>query len=74
MRTLATRQRTTSTLFGTWAAVVYAVAPALADLAASIVYRVVPESAAARGERPPEASVGGVRAAAVSRLLGGLHV
>jgi short-subunit dehydrogenase len=74
MRALLTRQRTVSTLFGTWAAVAYAVAPSLADQVASLVYRLVPESAAATGERRPEAPGAHVRAALVSRLLSGLYV
>jgi NAD(P)-dependent dehydrogenase (short-subunit alcohol dehydrogenase family) len=74
MRALLTRQRVVSTLFGTWAAVAYALAPGLADRVASIAYRIVPESAAAKGERRPESPDAHVRAALVSRLLSGLYV
>jgi NAD(P)-dependent dehydrogenase (short-subunit alcohol dehydrogenase family) len=71
---LLTRQRTVSTLFGTCASVAYAVAPGIADWVASLAYRIVPESAAARGEQRPESPDAHVRAALVSRLLTGLHV
>jgi short-subunit dehydrogenase len=74
MQALVTRQRTVSTLFGTWASLVYAVAPSVADRVASIAYRMVPESAAAKGERGPESPGAHARAALVSRLLSGLYV
>ena len=74
VRALLTRQRTVSTLFGTCASVVYSVAPSLADWVASLAYRIVPESAAARGKQGPESPDAHVRAALVSRLLTGLHV
>jgi thioester reductase-like protein len=79
MKALLTRQRTVSTMLGTWASAFYTLAPAVADQLASIVYRIVPESAAAKGERgpvTPPAQATAMQAAAtfVSHLLRGVYV
>jgi NAD(P)-dependent dehydrogenase (short-subunit alcohol dehydrogenase family) len=74
LRTLVTRQRTASTAMGTCAALFYDVAPAIADQFASLLYRFVPESAAAKGEASSPSLPAHARAALVSRLLSGLYV
>jgi NAD(P)-dependent dehydrogenase (short-subunit alcohol dehydrogenase family) len=70
---LLTRPRTVSTMLGTGASISYALAPSLADRMYSLMYRIVPESAAAKGE-PSAGTAGGAPVALVSRLLRGLYV
>jgi NAD(P)-dependent dehydrogenase (short-subunit alcohol dehydrogenase family) len=74
LKALLTQQRTVSTALGTAASISYTLAPSLAEWMYSIVYRIVPESAAAKGERPADAPRAAAATALVSRLLRGLYV
>ena len=74
MKALLTRQRTVSTMIGACASIFYTLAPAVADRFASILYRIVPESAAAMGKPRSEAPQPQAAATFVSHLLRGVYV
>ena len=71
---ILTRPKTVTTRLGTFAEVLNALVPKMADRIQNLVFRIVPESAAAKGRAPETEQEVSVEAVVLANLLRGMHL